>query len=437
LTKQRTAWRRIPLAVVTTTLILPLLAAAAPTETALPKLQLGQAQQAESQGDWAMACELYAQYLSVDRTNPEIKARFLFCLRNYHRVLRHSDESFKRQLHGREFTLRDAIRFYEDVLCKIQSTYYDESRTDLSRLFHEGLQELLMALDDKEFQKEYVSRLGISDADIQEMRVNLRNRWGSFKVTSRAAAVEQLREIIRTTSGKLNGKAAVLEFVCGACNALDEYSFYITEGTLGLATREDKTVVEARSDGPVGYIRLDGFGETTVQDLEAAYDHLRSSGMKVLVLDLRANLGGDLDVAAEVARRFMAAPTYIGSVAGKNNKKYRSYSMSAFDLPMFVLIDGATASAAEFLAVALKANDRAKLIGQNTFGKNLVQRSETFRMAPYGAIRLTWGQFYGPEKEDVSKGGVAPHIRVSGGALMADRQLEDAFEKARALVSMR
>ena len=74
------------LAVFTTALILPLPAAAAPTEAALPKLQLGQARQAESLGDWATACELYAQYLSVDRTNPEIKARFLLCLRNYHRV---------------------------------------------------------------------------------------------------------------------------------------------------------------------------------------------------------------------------------------------------------------------------------------------------------------------------------------------------------------
>jgi len=427
------------LTVFTTALFLPLPAAAAPltAETSLPKLQLGQARQAESQGDWATACELYAQYLSFDRTNPDIKARFLFCLRNYHRILRHSDESFKRQLHGKEFALRDALRFYEDILCKVQNTYYDETRTDMSRLFHEGLEELLMALDDKEFQKEYISRAGITDADIQEFRTVLRNRFGAVKVASRGGAVEQLREIIKANKLQLNGKAIVMEFVCGACNALDEYSFYLTEGTLALAARDDKTVVDVRLDGPVGYIRLDGFAETTLQDVEAAYEHLRSSGMKVLVLDLRANLGGDLDVAAEVARRFMPAPTYIGSVAGKNPKKYRSYSMSAFDTPMFVMIDGNTASAAEFLAVALKANDRAKLIGQNSFGKNLVQRSETFRMAPYGAIRLTWGQFYGPEKEDISKGGVAPHIRVSGGALMADRQLEDAFEKARALVAMR
>src|SRR6202034_1693655 len=88
LAKQRSAWRLMGLAVFTTALFLPLPAAAAPltAETSLPKLQLGQARQAESQGDWATACELYAQYLSFDRSNADIKARFLFCLRNYHRI---------------------------------------------------------------------------------------------------------------------------------------------------------------------------------------------------------------------------------------------------------------------------------------------------------------------------------------------------------------
>jgi carboxyl-terminal processing protease len=158
--------------------------------------------------------------------------------------------------------------------------------------------------------------------------------------------------------------------------------------------------------------------------------------MKALVLDLRGNLGGDLDVAAEVAKRFMGAPTFIGSVSGKNNKKYRSYGMSTMDAPMVVLIDANTASAAEFLAVSLKANDRAKLIGQNTYGKNLVQRPEavSLRMAPCGALRLTWAQFYGPGREDVSKGGVMPDIRSS---MTPERQKEEAFEKAQALLMMR
>jgi len=122
LAKQTVRWQiGMPLALLTMVLIF-LPAHAAPTETDLPKLQLVQARQAESQGAWAKACELYAEYLSYDR-NPEVKARFLLCLRNYHRVLRHSDESYRRQLNGKEFPLRDAFKIYEDILCKIQNVY--------------------------------------------------------------------------------------------------------------------------------------------------------------------------------------------------------------------------------------------------------------------------------------------------------------------------
>lgn len=430
-------------------LFVPAFAFAAPRDTTDPGFFVGLARQAERDAKWDKACEFYAEALSFDKNQPEVKKRFLFCLRNYHRVLRHRDSDFRNQLLSTQFKVNEAQEFYNDVLCKVQNTYYDDQRADattLTNLFRAGLDELLMALEDKEFQAAYIGRRGVTDADIQAFIGHVRKTWGQTSFDERQqgqreAAAQHVRNIVGEGYSRLrlNGKAVFLEFACGACNALDEYSFYVTRGTLTGGITEEKSVAAVELyEGAIGYVRLNGFTDSTVQELESAYEQLRASGMKVLILDLRYNLGGDLDVAAEVARRFLPAPATIGSVAGKASKNYRSFSTNPLDLPMYLLIDGNTASAAELLAAALKGHDRAKLIGENTYGKNQVQKMipVTLNRESFGAIRLTWGRFYGPDKQDISKSGVAPTFRVSGGAVMTDRQLDEALDKARSTMVM-
>lgn len=443
--KQQCLCRRLglTLGLLAAAFILPSFArAAGPKDTTDPGFYIALARQAERDAKWDKACEFYAEALSLNKNQPAVKKSFLHCLRNFHRVFRHSDSSFRQQLLNPQFHVREALEFYNDILCKVQNTYFDEQRTELTNLFREGLKELLMALDDREFQATYIGKKGVSDADIQAFRAAVAMKWENTTVASRKEAEENVRAIIKAGADlRLNGKAVVVEFACGACNALDEYSFYLTQGALAAGDREEKTVpVVELYEGSIGYVRLNGFGDTTVGEIEAAYEHLRSSGMKVMVLDLRYNLGGDLDVAADVARRFLPAPALIGSVSGKNPKSYRSFSMTALDMPIYLLVDGNTASAAELLASAFKTHDRAKLVGENTFGKNQVQKMVPIYLnrEAFGAVRLTWGQFYGPDKQDLSKtGGVSPTFRVSGGAIMADRQLDEALERARAHLMMR
>ncbi len=127
----------------------------------------------------------------------------------------------------------------------------------------------------------------------------------------------------------------------------------------------------------VGYVKLTGFHEQTPLELDAALARLKEQGVRSLVLDLRGNTGGHFLAGVRVAERFVPAGILAateGQVPEFANRVFSSDSgMMAFDLPMAVLIDTRTMSAAEIVASALKDQQRAVVIGMPTFGKGVVQ----------------------------------------------------------------
>jgi carboxyl-terminal processing protease len=164
----------------------------------------------------------------------------------------------------------------------------------------------------------------------------------------------------------------------------------------------------------VGYIQITSFHETTLQELDAALSALLKSDMNALVLDLRGNGGGLFEAAIETARRFIAAGIIVSTqnFDPKFNTIYQSRNPDALTLPLVVLIDADTASAAEVLAGALKENNRARLVGQTTFGKGCTQgvfRLPLIAGVPSGGLRLTVAQFFSPTGIPYSGRGVVPH----------------------------
>src|SRR5947209_8199415 len=107
--------------------------------------------------------------------------------------------------------------------------------------------------------------------------------------------------------------------------------------------------------GAVGYVRISCFQETTLADLDAALAELNKQGMKALILDLRGNSGGLFEVAVEAARRFLAAGVIVSTrhQDPKLNTVYHARNPAALTVPLVVLVDGETASAAEVVAGAL------------------------------------------------------------------------------------
>ena len=161
----------------------------------------------------------------------------------------------------------------------------------------------------------------------------------------------------------------------------------------------------------VGYVRLRHFQEDTSTELER---HLRAlkakKSLNYLILDLRENPGGLLEQSVEVADLFVRKGTLV-ITEGEGNRmrqEYRASSDARFaDVPMVVLVDGGTASAAEIVAAALKGNDRAVLIGDTTFGKGTVQ---VLYEVGEGALKLTVAQYLTPGGWSIQGVGIAPDV---------------------------
>jgi carboxyl-terminal processing protease len=178
--------------------------------------------------------------------------------------------------------------------------------------------------------------------------------------------------------------------------------------------------------GAVGYLRITCFQETTLQDLDTGLNELTKQGMKALILDLRGNSGGLFEVAVDTARRFLPSGKVVSTQHQdpKLNMSYHARNPAALTLPLVVLVDGETASAAEVVAGALKDNKRARVVGQTTYGKGCSQgllrlpAQGMLRRPPKpggnatGAIRITVARFYAPSGYPYSGRGVVPHIPV-------------------------
>lgn len=166
-----------------------------------------------------------------------------------------------------------------------------------------------------------------------------------------------------------------------------------------------KTITAAYMlDDNTGYIKIKNFGEKTYPELLIALANLQQQGFQNLVIDLRDNPGGYLQSAVQVANEFLSAKKLIVYTEGRKSPRqdYSSDGHGAYkSIPLVVLINEGTASAAEIFAGAMQDNDRATIIGRRSFGKGLVQQQIPF---PDGSmIRLTIARYYTPSGRCIQK----------------------------------
>jgi len=172
------------------------------------------------------------------------------------------------------------------------------------------------------------------------------------------------------------------------------------------------------------------FRDTTLAELDESILSLKARGMRALVLDLRGNPGGLFVPSVQAAERFIGEGVIVSTQGQLDefNKSYTSMTgMTAHHFPLFVLIDGETASAAEVLAAALKEHQRAVLIGTTTFGKGTIQ---AVRPLEAGAVRFTVARIFSPLGSPLSQVGVTPHFVET----VRERQLELALDQASRLL---
>jgi len=155
----------------------------------------------------------------------------------------------------------------------------------------------------------------------------------------------------------------------------------------------------------VGYIDLKAFSDSTVKELNGAITNLLGRGMKTLVLDLRTNPGGLLNQGVRVSDLFLNPGQRIVSMRGRLPEANRDYTDSAKQrwpqLPLVVLVDGRSASAAEIVAGALQDHDRALIIGTPTYGKGSAQSVIPF--GPQGGLRITTARWFTPAGRSITR----------------------------------
>jgi carboxyl-terminal processing protease len=161
-----------------------------------------------------------------------------------------------------------------------------------------------------------------------------------------------------------------------------------------------------------GYVAVRSFSDGTAQLLLQTIAKLEDAGVDGLVLDLRGNPGGLLDQAVSVSALFLAQGVVV-TVQGAHQPQ-RVFEVNSRHpisiLPLVVLVDRHTASAAEVVAAALRDNGRATVVGENTFGKALVQALQPL---PNGAaLKLTTARYLTPTGRDISSGGLKPHVQA-------------------------
>lgn len=505
---------------------------AAPAPVAPPSAHplRDEAREYERRGEWDKACELYTRQLAADRRQSEIRDRLQYCVRRLHQVRRHQDPVFRDKVLS--LNTGQAVLLYGDVLSKLQNFYSDPEKVSVQRLFQHGLEELLNALSDPVFHQEYLATA--DPLAIAAVRDQLRYEWLGRQIMDAVEAKAVVRDLARDMQRTIGlpPTVAILEFACGACNALDEYTFFITPGQptddpaalsgelaaygillnwrdrnlvvdrvvpnswaaasgiqpgdrvthLGKQPLERLTPeavadllrgeaasiteitvlpVDARRgevsslaprlltlpgyapsvpdaqierDG-IGYLRVANFQRNTPQELESAVLRLRIEGMRALILDLRGNPGGVFAAAVQVAERFLPQGVIVstqGQAKGASKIYTVQHPFVSLEMPLVVLVDGDTASAAEVVAGALKENSRATLVGTPTYGKGSIQCLLTLQAG--SGLRLTLARFFSPRGNPFTGAGVTPHYVESRKEPFRDLQLETAVEHAARLL---
>ncbi|MBP3928296.1 MAG: S41 family peptidase [Peptostreptococcaceae bacterium] len=186
----------------------------------------------------------------------------------------------------------------------------------------------------------------------------------------------------------------------------------------------NKTIEYKVIDDNIGYIKMYSFDEHTYKDFTKALDKLEAKNIKGLVIDLRDNPGGLLNICEDIADEILDQDQIIVSV--KNNKEkskeYVSDNKKQLDLPIALLINSGSASASEILTGAIVDNGKGIAVGTTTFGKGLVQTVRQMRDGT--GFKLTTAQYYTPSGAYINGKGIKPTIEEQDEAKQLDVAVE-------------
>ena len=233
-----------------------------------------------------------------------------------------------------------------------------------------------------------------------------------LKVDGESVDSKKIDEVIKNIKGKENTKVNLT-----VQRSEEELSFDITRETI-----VTKSVSNEVMDGNIGYLRITSFDENTYKEFKENLSELQSKEVKGLVIDLRDNPGGLLDVCVDIADDLIGKGTIVYTKDNTGNKEYYKSDDKEIDMPIAVLINGGSASASEILTAALVDNEKAIAIGETSFGKGLVQSVKGLKDGT--GYKLTTAQYFTPNGDYINGKGITPKIQEKD----ENQQLKSALE---------
>jgi len=178
--------------------------------------------------------------------------------------------------------------------------------------------------------------------------------------------------------------------------------------------------------GNIGYIRLNQFSANASKEMKDAIQNLEAKKVSGYILDLRGNPGGLLYASIEIAQMWMNKGTIVFTIDRQGTQDKQVANGSALtNKPLVVLVDKGSASASEILSGALQDNKRAILVGNQTFGKGLVQSVQPLKSG--SGLAVTIAKYHTPSGKDINKHGIDPDVKVE----LTDAQRQDLWLRER------
>ena len=199
---------------------------------------------------------------------------------------------------------------------------------------------------------------------------------------------------------------------------------------------ESPTVKYEMLDDEKGYISISEFDEVTADQFADALATLKGNDMKGLIIDLRANPGGNLDTVVRIARMILPEGiiVYTEDKAG-NRVDYSCDGSKELDVPLVVLVDGNSASASEILAGAIKDYEKGTLVGTTTYGKGIVQ--QIVPLSDGSAVKITVSAYYTPNGINIHGTGIEPDVEIdfdSEAYYDSEEPVDNQLEKAKEIL---
>ncbi|MDU3687735.1 MAG: S41 family peptidase [Anaerococcus hydrogenalis] len=250
------------------------------------------------------------------------------------------------------------------------------------------------------------------------------------KVDGESYSADQLEEAVSKIRGNVGEKVKITVLRKNDKDKAEEKEIEVERANVKVDTVDSKVV--EKDDKKIGYLRVKEFEDVTKEEFAKELKSLKDQNVDGIVMDLRNNPGGSLDVCLAVADTFLDEGAIVSTVDKKGKEIVENSDKEMDKTPMTILINENSASASEILAGAFKDRGRAKIIGKTSFGKGIVQK--LFPLEDGSGVKITISEYFTPNKTKIHKIGVKPDIEVENNNdnILDIEQLDqdDQFNKA-------